>query len=319
MNDAQVSAEIDSPQQPLTAGAILRSAREAAGLHIAALAVSMKVSVKKLEALEQDRVDPLLEPVFVRALACSVCRALKIDPGPVLEKLPQNQIPRLSTLEVGKNAPFRVTGQTPGVFASTNVAKPLFFVVPVLLVGVAALLFLPENKTVDTLAGADGLASPSVLVPAASEVITAKTEAVDVVSSAVTTATLSASPAVTLAPAMSDIPASAPTTAPVLTPAHLASVETKPVPERTTSPSAASRANLLVFKAKGASWVEVVDGTGAVQVRKILAEGETVPIFGALPLAVVVGRADAVDIEVRGKAFDLSNISKDGVARFEVK
>ena len=37
---------------PVSAGALLREAREAAGLHIGALAVSLKVPVKKLEALE---------------------------------------------------------------------------------------------------------------------------------------------------------------------------------------------------------------------------------------------------------------------------
>ena len=54
-----------------SAGALLRSAREAAGLHIAALAVSLKVPVKKLEALEQDRMDLLPDadwlPAFVGA------------------------------------------------------------------------------------------------------------------------------------------------------------------------------------------------------------------------------------------------------------
>ena len=42
------------PASTLTAGALLRQAREASGLHIAALAVTMKVPVKKLEALESD-------------------------------------------------------------------------------------------------------------------------------------------------------------------------------------------------------------------------------------------------------------------------
>jgi cytoskeleton protein RodZ len=55
----------------LTAGAMLRKARMAAGLHVAALAVSMKVPVKKLEALESDRLDLLPDVAFVRALASS--------------------------------------------------------------------------------------------------------------------------------------------------------------------------------------------------------------------------------------------------------
>ena len=63
----------------VTAGSLLRTAREREGLHIAALAVSMKVPVKKLEALEADRLDLLPDAVFVRALAASVCRL--IGPG----------------------------------------------------------------------------------------------------------------------------------------------------------------------------------------------------------------------------------------------
>ncbi|HPH15047.1 MAG TPA: helix-turn-helix transcriptional regulator, partial [Burkholderiaceae bacterium] len=74
------------PRHEVSAGALLRQAREAAGLHIAALAVSLKVPVKKLEALESDRLDLLPDAVFARALASSMCRALKIDAAPILER-----------------------------------------------------------------------------------------------------------------------------------------------------------------------------------------------------------------------------------------
>ena len=63
----------------------------------------------------------------------------------------------------------------------------------------------------------------------------------------------------------------------------------------------------------------MVDANGVVQLRRILATGETVGVSGALPLAVVVGRADVTDIQVRGKPFDLAAVSKENVARFEVK
>ena len=69
-------------RQP-SAGTLLRQAREAAGMHIGALSVSLKVPVKKLEALEADRLDLLPDAVFARALAASVCRTLKADPGPI--------------------------------------------------------------------------------------------------------------------------------------------------------------------------------------------------------------------------------------------
>jgi cytoskeleton protein RodZ len=76
---------------------------------------------------------------------------------------------------------------------------------------------------------------------------------------------------------------------------------------------------LVVFKAKSASWVEVIDAKSIVQLRRLFAAGETGAATGSLPLSVVVGRADAVDVEVRGKPFNFTTVSKDGVARFEVK
>src|SRR4051794_2894478 len=89
-----------------SAGAMLRAAREAAGLHVAALAVALKVPVRKLEALEADQYDVLTDAVFVRALASSVCRTLKIAPQPVLERLPQIAAPRLIAKTENINTPF---------------------------------------------------------------------------------------------------------------------------------------------------------------------------------------------------------------------
>ena len=76
------------PDNNASAGTILRSAREKSGLHLAVLSVNLKVSVKQLEALEADRYEQLLEPVFARALAAKVCRILKIDVEPVLALMP---------------------------------------------------------------------------------------------------------------------------------------------------------------------------------------------------------------------------------------
>jgi cytoskeleton protein RodZ len=51
----------------------------------------------------------------------------------------------------------------------------------------------------------------------------------------------------------------------------------------------------------------------------MLAAGESVALSGPLPLAVTIGKADATEAEVRGKPFSLAGVSKDNVARFEVK
>ena len=80
-----MSEPTDATPNPATsAGALLRQARQAQGLHIAALAAAIKVTPRKLELLEADRYDELPDATFVRALAQTVCRSLKIDAAPVL-------------------------------------------------------------------------------------------------------------------------------------------------------------------------------------------------------------------------------------------
>ena len=91
-----------------SAGALLRAAREKQGLHIAALAAAIKVTPRKLDALEHDRYDELPGATFTRALAQTVCRSLKIDPQPVLALLPQADNPGLDAVAAGSlNTPFR--------------------------------------------------------------------------------------------------------------------------------------------------------------------------------------------------------------------
>src|SRR4051812_22839565 len=95
--------------EPTTAGAWLRAARQQRGLHIAALAVMLKVPQAKLEALEGDRFTELPDATFARALATAVCRALKVDPAPVLALLPRTS-ERGFDVRPGLNQPFRERG-----------------------------------------------------------------------------------------------------------------------------------------------------------------------------------------------------------------
>jgi cytoskeleton protein RodZ len=53
--------------------------------------------------------------------------------------------------------------------------------------------------------------------------------------------------------------------------------------------------------------------------RRTLAAGEVVGATGVLPMSAVVGRADNTQVEVRGKPLNLQPLSRDNVARFEVK
>lgn len=313
--DAQDAAQGAPVQAGPSAGTLLREAREAAGLHIAALAVSLKVPVRKLEALEADRLDLLPDAVFVRALASSVCRTLKMDPAPVLERLPQTAAPRLVRDSGGINTPFRAPSDGRNPSWQDQLSKPVFLSVFALLLGALVLIFLPSARQDDT-AGAAKPEATSVAVPKSPAALP---DSVPV-------------PAVVAAPAPAPVPASQPTVvispgsaatpAPAVSPTFAVAVSTPAVvsPTVVVTPAAPlPTTGIVVFKTQGESWVEVTDAKGVIAVRKTLAPGEVVGASGALPLAVVIGRANATRVEVRGRPFDLNTVAKDNVARFEVK
>ena len=129
-----------------SAGAMLREARQAQGLHIAALAATIKVQQRKLEALEADRLDELPDATFTRALAQTVCRALKIDPTAILGLLPPPAGYRLEQVGEGLNAPFR---ERPGVLVQRDASSLafgwVFWLTTLILVASAVLYFLPSG------------------------------------------------------------------------------------------------------------------------------------------------------------------------------
>jgi cytoskeleton protein RodZ len=67
---------------PSTAGALLKAARQQAGVHLAVLSVNLKVPVRQLEALEADQYPADQSPVFARALGCQHVPTLACRPGP---------------------------------------------------------------------------------------------------------------------------------------------------------------------------------------------------------------------------------------------
>lgn len=296
-----------------TAGTLLREARMEAGLHIAALAVALKVPVAKLEALESDNFAVLPDTVFVRALASSVCRTLKIDPAPILALLPQSKSPRLVAGNAGINAPVKGSSSSAGngsfAPASSGGKKSwaIAVVVLALLAGALAIMFVPADRNpFGGSAGDEAPASPPVAAqePQAPVAVASGPAAVPAPAAAVV-----AAPAATPA---APVPAASPSAAAVAgaaTPAVAAS----------TPEAAASASSVLTLSARGASWVQVRDAGGTIALQKNLAVGESVAVSGALPLAVVIGRADVTDVFVRGKPFALTTVSRDNVARFEVK
>ena len=326
--DSSTVSQDAAPAELPGAGALLKQAREASGLHIAALAVLLKVPVKKLELLESDRFDLLPDAVFVRALASSVCRTLKIDSTVILARLPQTHAPKLTYQGTGINEPFRSPGDGPGPSVWAQLSRPAVLAGMVLLLGALVLIFLPALKTgindigpelsefkvknleIEKTKPAIVMAEEPIkpLVTSGANVVSSEPMSVMSTTAAIGAAPLAARTSVTVT-----VSSPLPTSASKIVNAGSSS------PTFVVTPRSIQPNGIVVFTAKTESWVEATDSTGQVVLRRILAAGEVVGASGALPLKVVVGRANAIQVEIRGKAFDVNAIAKDNVARFEVK
>jgi len=285
MSEAVQPEVADASAQAATAsaGALLRAAREGQGLHIGALAVALKVPVKKIEALEADRLQELPDMVFVRSMAMSICRVLKINPQPVLALLPEALESRLKPMDGGLNTQFRDTTLASQGAWRNQLLSPIGLGTMALLVTTVAIWVWRSpasdvDQSVKTVVSGE-TASDNAAVPA-----------------------LTAASTLTLAPTnQAVVPASA------------------DVALASSSAPVSAEPQVLELKSKGVSWVEVNDADGVSLLRKLTAAGEVLQVSGKLPLSVVLGRADQLDVAVRGRPFDVSGVARENVARFEVK
>jgi cytoskeleton protein RodZ len=283
---------------PASAGALLRAAREKQGLHIAALAASIKVAQRKLEALESDRLDELPDATFARALAQTVCRTLKIDARPVLELLPPARTVALEPSGGGLGAPFRDRpGRAePGVDLSN--VRPMVWAGALLVLAAVAVFFAPRGwwspKPAETPA-AEAAAASAAVAEAASAVLLPATVEPALPASAAGAAPASAAVAEALAP--------------VVLPAATGSAAS----------AASVLAGVVQLRSTAASWVEVRDARGQLLLSRTVQAGEAVGLDGTLPIRLTIGNAAATQLAFRGQAVDLVPRTRDNVARVELQ
>lgn len=293
-----------SASQPVTAGTMLRNARQQRGLHIAALAVMLKVPQAKLEALEGDRYDELPDATFARALATAMCRALKVEAAPVLALLPRVNSSEFD-MRPGLNQPFRERGGPVDGGVVALLARPVVWGPVLLLLAAAAVYWVPAGWLPEGDASSvTGTVTTPAFPPAVSGAASAPVEFV--------AAPAASEPVVAAAPVAT---ASVPAPTPSLTPAPAPVVAAQPAPAPAPVVPAGQA---LRITATSQTWIEVVDAQGQTLLSRLLSEGEQQVFGGAAPYKVRVGNVSGTRIEWRGAALDLAARSKDNVARLEL-
>ena len=289
---------------PLSAGAMLRSAREKQGLHIAALAAAIKVSPRKLDALENDRWQELPDATFVRALAQTVCRTLKIDARPVLDKLPAPYSVALERHDSGLNEPFRDRPGREEPSLAASAVKPMVWAAAVLMGAAALIYFLPAGLF-SRVTRPERAALPAANAPAVVAVPMAPlAPGLD----------LSAAPAGALASPVSAASAPASAAAPMGETVFSA----PPSAAAASGVEAPTAVRLLQVRTSEASWVEVRDAKGVLLLSRTVLPSESVGLEGQTPLRLTIGNASATQLQFRGQAVDLSSRTRDNVARLEL-
>lgn len=319
------------------AGEALKLGREQQGLSIEALAMTLKVTPAKLEALEQGRFDLLPDANFARALAMTVCRYLKMDPAVVLVGLPAARAIPLTSDKPPLNQPFKDFHATGPLFdrhSGVDWSKliKLKWLAPALLLLAAVVVYvMPEPMTWPAWWPGKGAATGDLAavpaVSAASISLPVEPVAVSVASEPVSSGVPLGEP-----DAMGAVPAAVPSAVasavPVGAAASVVGAGLSPVAVAGQALAAGFSAAQVVppeqaapvqLRAEKASWVEVRDGKGEKILSRHMADGESLALDGVPPLKLRIGNAAHVQLSFRGQPVDLSSSTRNNVARLELK
>ncbi len=318
----------------------IRLAREAQRIPIEVMAANIKVSVAKLQALEDGRFAELPDANFTRALAMTLCRALKIEPAEVLAGLPAARLSTLVAETPSLNQPFKQSRSGVRLFDSSvdwaAFLRPQWLAPLGLLVAAVVLYAVPGSAEWPSKVGAwfavqpnaaaepaeasaSGVGEPELPVatgipedlasaPAASAPVAAAASAASTVSGGVSTLQLD--------------PASASRTGSeaVVLPPVASSMASAPTAVAQPTPSVPALGNAVVnLRASEASWIEVRDGEGKRVLSRLLQRDESLDLSAQPPLSLRVGNAKGVSLSYKGQPMDLEPYTRNNVARFELK
>jgi cytoskeleton protein RodZ len=269
--------------EAMTAGAVLRHARERAGWSIDMVSQQLKLAPRQVQALEEDDFAQLPGRTFVRGFMRNYARLLHLDGEALLSSLPESDtVPSLD------RPTLTPTARTMGDLPTESPAKPSSarWAIPLALVAIVAIALAYEFGRPLLERGKAELATRGAPAPQKAAVAPA--------------------PVAETPPAAAQAPAAQPDTAQAEPPTIAA-----PIPPGTETP--------LVFVFRGTSWIEVRDAKGTIVLSTMGYPGATHAVGGAFPLEVVLGNAEAVTVTMRGAPVDTTPFVKQNVAKFRIQ
>ena len=286
-------------------GRPLAAAREALGISVVDMAGRLRLHPRQISAIDDERLDLLPEPAFVRGFIRNYAKEVKLDPAPLLQALAE-RLPPPPPVEADAPA----TGITAtevrraGVERASRLAViggTLAVLVVLGLVGWIASMRMQQGSAVSG-------SAPAPTANASGPAVAADGPG----SGAPTT---SASPTdAAAAPAPSPAPSSDQSSA---TPTTAAAAATAPQGQAPALPGS----GLRLVVGDRPSWVEITSADGRIALTGLQEAGTERRLANLQPpVRLVIGNASSVSLEYRGKAIDLKpHVRANDLARLTLE
>ena len=292
-------------------GSALREARDKAGLTVADVANTLKVTVRTVEALEDERYEELPPRPYIRGYVKRYARLVGLDAGPLTVGFDTVEAEPVVPAVVPRS---RWTSFSDYARQSWGVVYGSIVVVFVILIGGALWWAWPGGNAEPVVPGTEPAAAPGGVdfVPAVAD------DPLPAVDETVVVSTPRVEPDESLDPPLV-LPAT-PAAAEPLTagPSEPAAAVAGAAAETATGADGMAPSDVITFVFEAECWVEVRDRDDDLVHGDLGRAGETVAVRGRAPFSVLVGNAAVVDISFNGEPVAMEPTAPGEVARVVV-
>ena len=293
-NEPAASTEAGA-QAPQTLGPLLRNARLAQELTVEQIATELRIEAKQLNALENDRLEEIGIPVFVKGYLKQYGHRLGVDVRDLLALYYRQT--KLADVQMKPNRTIKLRDER-------KIKGWILAAIVLLTVAAGLAVWWWRGGSFDVV----GSVTRAITPQPASTASPATREPETVAPAPTPSPAADGDAAADAAPDLADAAPETNTTEPAVSPV-------RPIIEDegrvVTVPLE------ITFDAE--SWAEITDGRGERLVFGLQAAGRRLTVRGSPPFAVVLGNANSVRLRVDGEAYDIPPTRRgDNLARFSV-
>jgi len=274
-------------------GAMLRERRIELSMSQADVANFVKLPVRRIEAMENERWEELPDGPFLRGFLKNIARALNLDAATLMDRVDDSLIRSRNpeSILVPQGTTRAMLPQRSGPAAEHRAGRPLVFGAFVCAL-VAALIAWSGTESFERAVGSSRRLVEGPAASAPQQLAAPATSDAPVVKQGGSESVAATAPGASAGPDALAHPASS-----------------------TEATARAEAAKALTLHFNEESWVEVRAADGRLLLQRLNPPGTEQTIDGEGPFTLIVGNAKGVALQFRGQPIDLSPYTRDQVAR----